>query len=287
MLVCSSIATSNITHSSTSNASLQSSLSQSSFKPPRHPQDPVTTSTKGRNIKKIKMSLQIPSYDHPRPALPRPHPHLTDHIRAYDIISTEFSIGQLSLAITATVKRSPLSILFLNQTPELQLEGLHNESVFMQDFATSLDPTCRYTFLNYLSEEGMLGEWMTKGELNPSMEEWAKYVRWCVKVVREEGWVEFSEGSVEEVKERGNGRAADVIVSGEMFKADRILDGEEDCMAFANESEELNIVQATDALQNLCAAASSTNLAALTAQNEKLLSLYEKDRASRMVRALL
>lgn len=233
------------------------------------------------------MSLQIPSYDQPQPTLPRPHPHLTNRIRAYDIISTEFSIAQLSLAITATVKRSPLSILFLNQTPELQLEGLNNEAVFMQDFATSLDPTCRYTFLNYLSEEGMLGEWMTKGEINPSMEEWAQYVRWCVKVVREEGWVDFSEGSVEEIKERGNGRAIDVIVSGEMFKADKILDGGEGEMDFVNESEGLNILQATDALQNLCAAASSSNLAALTAQNEKLLSLYEKDQAGRIVRALL
>ncbi|KAJ8062006.1 hypothetical protein OCU04_009788 [Sclerotinia nivalis] len=233
------------------------------------------------------MSLQIPSYHRPQPTLPQPHPHLTNRIRAYDIISTEFSIAQLSLAITATVRRSPLSILFLSQTPELQLEGLNDEAVFMQDFATGLDPTCRYTFLNYLSEEGMLSEWMTKGELNPSMEEWAEYVRWCVNIVREEGWVGFSEGSVEEAKERGNGRAVDVIVSGEMFKADRILDGDEDCMAFVNESEELNTLQATDALQNLCAAASSSNLAALTTQNEKFLSLYEKDQASRMVRALL
>ncbi|KAF7857995.1 hypothetical protein EAF04_009351 [Stromatinia cepivora] len=233
------------------------------------------------------MSLQIPSYDRPQPTLPRPHPHLTNRTRAYDIISTEFSIAQLSLAITATVKRSPLSILFLSQTPELRLEGLSNEAVFMQDFATSLDPTCRYTFLNYLSEGGILGEWMSKGELNPSMEEWAEYVRWCVKVVREDEWVDFSEGSIDEVKERGNGRAVDVIVSGEMFKADRILDGNEECMAFADESEELDMLQATDALQNLCVAASSSNLAALTTQNKKLLSLYEKDQASRMVRALL
>ncbi|KAF5868700.1 putative lysine ornithine n-monooxygenase protein [Botrytis fragariae] len=233
------------------------------------------------------MSLQTPSYDPPQTSLPRPHPHLTNRARAYDIISTNFSIAQLSLAITATVKRSPLSILFLSQTPELDLGGLKNEAVFMQDFATSLDPTCRYTFLNYLSEEGMLGEWMAKGEMNPSMEEWTEYVRWCVKVVREEGWVDFSEGSVEGAEQRGNGRAIDLMVSGEMFKADIILDGSEESMTFANESEELDMLQATDALQNLCAAVSSTNLASLTTQNEKLLSQYEKEQASRMVRALL
>ncbi|TGO53684.1 hypothetical protein BCON_0119g00070 [Botryotinia convoluta] len=233
------------------------------------------------------MSLQTPSYDPPQTSLPRPHPHLTNRARAYDIISTNFSIAQLSLAITATVKRSPLSILFLSQTPELDLGGLKNEAVFMQDLATSLDPTCRYTFLNYLSEEGMLGEWMAKGEMNPSMEEWTEYVRWCVKVVREEGWVDFSEGSVEGAEKRGNGRAIDLMVSGEMFKADRILDGSEESMTFANESEELDMLHATYALQNLCAAASSSNLAALTTKNEKLLSQYEKEQASRMVRALL
>ncbi|KAM0162190.1 hypothetical protein ACHAPC_010730 [Botrytis cinerea] len=233
------------------------------------------------------MSLQTPSYDAPQTSLPRPHPHLTNRVRAYDIISTSFSIAQLSLAITATVKRTPLSILFLSQTPELDLGGLKNEAVFMQDFATSLDPTCRYTFLNYLSEEGMLGEWMAKGEMNPSMKEWAEYAKWCVKVVQEEGWVDFSEGSIEGAEQRGNGRAIDLLVSGEMFKADRILDGSEESMTFADECEELNMLQATDVLQNLCATTSSSNLAALTTQNEKLLSQYEKEQASRMVRALL
>ncbi|KAF7914567.1 uncharacterized protein EAF01_000973 [Botrytis porri] len=233
------------------------------------------------------MSLETPSHNSPQTSLPRPHPHLTNRARAYDIISTNFSIAQLSLAITATVKRSPLSILFLSQTPELDLGGMKNEAIFMQDFATNLDPTCRYTFLNYLSEEGMLGGWMAKGEMNPSTEEWTEYVRWCLEVVREEGWVEFSEGSVEGAEQRGNGRAIDLMVSGEMFKTDRILDGSEESMTFAIESEKLDMLQATDALQNMCAEASSSNLAALTTKNEKLLSQYEKQQASRMVRALL
>ncbi|KAI9651349.1 hypothetical protein NHQ30_001389 [Ciborinia camelliae] len=237
------------------------------------------------------MSLQATSYEHTQPAHPQPHPHLTNHTRLYDIISTKFSLAQLSLAITATVRRSPLSMLFLYPTPELQVEGLNlnNEAIFMQDFATSLDPTCRYTFLNYLSEEGMLGEWMSKGELYPSMEEWKEYVRWCIGVVREEGWVEFCEGGVEGIEERGGrgGRAVHLMVSGEMFKADRIIDGWEEIMDLVDESEELDILQATNALQNLCTAASSPNLAALTAENENLLSQYEKEKASRMVRALL
>lgn len=204
------------------------------------------------------MSLQIPSHVRTQPALPRPHPHLTNRVRSYDIISTKFSIAQLSLAITATVKQSPLSILFLSQSPKLEVENLNNEAVFMQDFATSLDPTCRYTFLNYLSEEGMLNEWMAKGVLNPSMEEWAEYVRWCVKAVREEGWVDFVEGNVEGAEERGNGRV-DAMISGEMFRADRILDGDKDPMAFADESEELDMLQVSDALQNCCSTASSVS----------------------------
>ncbi|RAL61264.1 hypothetical protein DID88_010343 [Monilinia fructigena] len=232
------------------------------------------------------MSLQTSSsYETPRRALARPHSHVKDHVRAYDIISTNFSIAQLSLAITATVKRSPLSILFFSQTPELEIESLNNEAVFMQDFATSLDPTCRYTFLNYLSEEGVLGEWMSKGQLSPSTEEWGDYARWCSKVVREEGWVDFCEGSVEAFEERENGRSIDVVVSGEMFKADRVLDGCE-TLTSMEESNGLDMLQATNALQSLCAGASS-NLAALTAQNETLLSQYEKEQASRMVRALL
>ncbi|KAB8292496.1 hypothetical protein EYC80_008207 [Monilinia laxa] len=232
------------------------------------------------------MSLQTSSsYEAPRRALARPHSHVKNHVRAYDMISTDFSVAQLSLAITATVKRSPLSILFLSQTPGLEIESLNNEAVFMQDFATSLDPTCRYTFLNYLSEEGMLGEWMSKGQLSPSTEEWADYARWCFKVVREEGWVDFCEGSVEAFEERENGRCIDVVVSGEMFKADRVLGGCEETLASTEESNGLDMLQATNALQNLCAAASS-NLAALTAQNENLLSRYEKEQVSRMVRAL-
>lgn len=205
------------------------------------------------------MSLQTSSYETPRRALAHPHPHVQNHVRAYDIISTNFSIAQLSLAITATVKRSPLSILFLSQTPELEIEGLNNEAVFMQDFATSLDPTCRYTFLNYLSEEGMLGEWMSKGQLSPSTEEWADYVRWCSKVVREEGWVSFCDGGVEAAEERDNGRSIGVMVSGEMFKADRVLDGCEGTLTSTEESNELDMLQATNALQSLCAAASSVS----------------------------
>ncbi|QSZ33185.1 hypothetical protein DSL72_002771 [Monilinia vaccinii-corymbosi] len=277
------------------------------------------------------MSLQTPSHEHPQAAFsrPRPHPHpyphLSNRVRAYDIISTEFSLAQLSLAIAATVRRSPLSILFLwRPTPEWDVVGVtgldhhhhghEGAAVFMQDFATALDPTCRYTFLNYLSEEGILGGWMAKGGLSPSAEEWAGYVRWCVEIVREEGWVDFSEGDVEGMEGRGDGRAVDVLVSGEWFKAERILDGGEETQASTNESVELDMLQATNALQMLCAAAppvscprcfsffpmhwypypypnrpsiSQQNLAALTAQNEKLLSQYEKELASKMVRALL
>lgn len=125
----------------------------------------------------------------------------------------------------------------------------------MQDLATSLDPTCRFTFLNYLSEEGRLGEWTAKGDLRPSAEEWKEYVRWCASVVREEGWVDFSEASIEGIKERGNGKGINVMVSGEMFKADRVLDGGEDITGCEN--EEMDILQATNALQNLCATVSS------------------------------
>ncbi|KAF7867482.1 uncharacterized protein EAF02_009673 [Botrytis sinoallii] len=80
-----------------------------------------------------------------------------------------------------------------------------------------------------------------------------EYARWCAKVVREEGWVDFSEGSVEGAEQRGNGRAIDLMVSGEMFRADRILDRSEESMTFANESEDLDLLQATDALAKTCA----------------------------------
>ncbi|ESZ90906.1 hypothetical protein SBOR_8713 [Sclerotinia borealis F-4128] len=229
------------------------------------------------------MSLQTPIYEHPQPTLPLPHPHLTNRVRAYDIISTKYSIAQLSLAITTTVRRSPLSILFLNHTPELEMACLNHEAIFMQDFATNLDPTCRYTFLNYLSEEGMLGEWMAKGDIKPSGEEWAGYVGWCAKVVREEGWVDFCEGSVEGIEERGNGRAVDVMVSGELFKADRVLNGGEEILASTDDNEELDILQATNTLQHLCAASSLFNLAALTTENELRLAQYEQEHACRMV----
>ena len=92
---------------------------------------------------------------------------------------------------------------------------------------TGLDHTCRYTFLNYLGERGMLGEWMSKGELKPEMAEWAEYVRWCVKAVREEGWIDFCEQNVEGWNEKGSEKGVDCLMGDcEISRANRILGGE-------------------------------------------------------------
>jgi hypothetical protein len=189
------------------------------------------------------MSLQIPiPISSPSAPRPQPHPPL---LNTYDTIIPTFSIESLSLAIAASIRASKLNLNILFFLPsDIASENILAQDIggsILEDFATGMDPTSRFTYLNYLAEEGKLLEWMSLGEegMRPGRNEWEGYVRWCAETVVKEseagigGGVQFLRGEAEGMRERGNGRGVDVFVrlnGGEevMVKGGRVMCAEQE-----------------------------------------------------------
>lgn len=103
----------------------------------------------------------------------------------YDILGVGFGPANLALAIALEERESPLTARFLEArpTPEWQpgmlLDGSDIQNHPSRDLVTLRNPRSRYSFLNYLHEQGRLLRHLNLPSEFPLRKEYAGYIRWA------------------------------------------------------------------------------------------------------------
>jgi L-ornithine N5-oxygenase len=131
--------------------------------------------------------------------------HMPDP-EVYDLITLGFGPSGLSLAISHAdmYPNSSHKLLFIEQSPSfawhpgLLVPGAKMQISFLKDLATMRDPRSRFTFVNYLHEQGRLARFMNVGAWTPSRREFSGYLAWCAEQVHR--WVRYGERGVQVLK---------------------------------------------------------------------------------------
>jgi L-ornithine N5-oxygenase len=119
-----------------------------------------------------------------------------------DLLCIGFGPASLAIAIALHDAQKislsqPPKVLFLEKQPQfgwhagMQLPGAKMQISFLKDLATPRDPTSRFTFLNYLFENGRLNQFINLGTLLPTRFEYEDYLRWCAGHFEQEGKVVY------------------------------------------------------------------------------------------------
>lgn len=100
----------------------------------------------------------------------------------YDLIG--IGVGPFNLSLAALIQKSELNIKFLEKAPEFSWhkeisfdDSLMQTSCF-KDLVTSVDPTSKYSFLNYLVENGLFYSFMNTGRTVINRKEYEQYLNW-------------------------------------------------------------------------------------------------------------
>lgn len=103
----------------------------------------------------------------------------------YDILGIGFGPANLALAIALEERDSPLTARFLEARPSpewqpgMLLDGSDIQNHPSRDLVTLRNPRSRYSFLNYLHEQGRLLRHLNLPSEFPLRKEYAGYIRWA------------------------------------------------------------------------------------------------------------
>jgi len=106
----------------------------------------------------------------------------------HDLIGIGFGPSNVALAIALDEKRhggKPLDALFIERQPRfawhphMLLDQAHMQISFLKDLATLRNPTSRFTFVNYLHEQGRLTDFINLKSFFPSRHEFNDYLGWA------------------------------------------------------------------------------------------------------------
>lgn len=103
----------------------------------------------------------------------------------YDIIG--IGIGPFNLGMAAMCEKLPLNCLFFDENPEfnwhpgMMLPNARIQVPFYADLVTVVDPTSKYTFLNYLREKQRLFKFAIHENNFITRREYNDYCRWVVE----------------------------------------------------------------------------------------------------------
>ncbi|MEU7552884.1 SidA/IucD/PvdA family monooxygenase [Streptomyces sp. NPDC044571] len=103
----------------------------------------------------------------------------------HDILGIGFGPANLALAIALEERESPLTARFLEARPSpewqpgMLLDGSDIQNHPSRDLVTLRNPRSRYTFLNYLHEQGRLLRHLNLPSEFPLRKEYAGYIRWA------------------------------------------------------------------------------------------------------------
>lgn len=109
--------------------------------------------------------------------------------RLYDVVGIGIGPANLSLAValeegSQRPGAAPLDRVFLEARPSytwhpgMLLEGSLLQITALKDLATMRNPRSRFTFLNYLHEQGRLFHFLNLRDLFPTRIEFTEYLRW-------------------------------------------------------------------------------------------------------------
>ncbi|MBO9642802.1 MAG: lysine N(6)-hydroxylase/L-ornithine N(5)-oxygenase family protein [Pseudacidovorax sp.] len=110
----------------------------------------------------------------------------------HDLIGVGFGPSNLALAIALEERcRSsgdrPLDLLFIERQgsfawhPEMLVDQAHMQISFLKDLVTLRNPTSRFTFINYLHEQGRLSDFINLKSFFPSRHEFSDYLGWAAR----------------------------------------------------------------------------------------------------------
>jgi len=133
-----------------------------------------------------------------------------------DLLCVGFGPASLAIAIAlhdANITSSPKA-LFLEKQHQfawhagMQLPGAKMQISFLKDLATPRDPRSKFTFLNYLFDQGRLNQFINLGTFLPSRLEYEDYLRWCARHFEREGKVAYGMAveSVNVAEKNGQGK---------------------------------------------------------------------------------
>ena len=106
----------------------------------------------------------------------------------YDLVGVGFGPSHLSLAAlhdssAGKAQRPRLRCLEARPSfawhPDMLLDGARMQIAFAKDLVTPVDPTSRFTFMNYLVAKGRLEQFLSIGTLYPTRHEYLDYFRWA------------------------------------------------------------------------------------------------------------
>jgi L-ornithine N5-oxygenase len=113
----------------------------------------------------------------------------------FDVIGVGFGPANLALAIAFEELAPGLSVRFLEACSdpvwqgEMLLDGANIQNNPIRDLVTLRNPRSRYTFINYLFEEGRLLQHLNLPLQFPLRKEYARYVQWATRQFS--AWVEL------------------------------------------------------------------------------------------------
>jgi L-ornithine N5-monooxygenase len=105
----------------------------------------------------------------------------------YDLVGVGFGPSHLSLAAlhdSMMGRAHGPRFCFLETRPafawhpDMLLDGARMQVAFAKDLVTPVDPTSRYTFMNYLVAKGRLEQFLNNGTLYPTRYEFVDYLTW-------------------------------------------------------------------------------------------------------------
>src|SRR5680860_1805520 len=118
-------------------------------------------------------------------------PRLTNKagfVMGIDLIGIGAGPANLSLAALLTIARerglSSLSSIFLERNPAIfwhsqqMFPGTLMQTEFYRDLVTPIDPTSRFSFLNYLKSNARLEQFFCSSTICPTRQEFEDYFNW-------------------------------------------------------------------------------------------------------------
>ena len=113
------------------------------------------------------------------------------HGAVADILGIGFGPANIALAIALAESKAPFSIQFLERRdvpgwhPDMLLDGADIQNNPLRDFVTPRNPRSKFTFINFLHEQGRLFDYLNLGLEFPLRKDYARYIVWVASHFRE------------------------------------------------------------------------------------------------------
>jgi L-ornithine N5-oxygenase len=112
---------------------------------------------------------------------------MTPEQEIFDVAGIGFGPANIALAIALEERGSTGTVRFLERRsgpgwfPDMLLDGSDIQNNPLRDFVTPRNPRSRYTFVNYLHQQGRLFDYLNLGLEFPLRKDYARYIEWAAR----------------------------------------------------------------------------------------------------------